>query len=343
MSSDGTETAPAKTTTMNVDREFYHLPCRDRTLFVIPRVRCIVEREIIYGICLGFCCRRKCRVDHHRHITALLSQPDGVHAVARLLKQDKVFSVGFPGCGCLMTWSQGPVPGTGIRRNRNPCRYQVRRLGHIPDILQVLPGLQPSGQSCYHPLRHPVDKHVCSAGNQNGRLKLVLPVIIMHQSPHGGLYPPYEYRQRRKKPFKRPGVDYCCIIRSEAGSTAGSIGIIGSQPAGCSIMVDHGVHVSCSNSKEKTGLPQLGEVAQIIPPVGLRNNGYLHPFRLQNPCNYRSPERRVINVGITRKQNDISPPPPKSVHLLPRCGEPVQPVFFTPDHVAKLHIMDKLL
>jgi hypothetical protein len=57
------------------------------------RMRSIIEGQVINSIRFSLCCGWKRRVDNHCNIAALLGEPDRLHTVACLLKQDKVLGI----------------------------------------------------------------------------------------------------------------------------------------------------------------------------------------------------------------------------------------------------------
>ncbi len=107
-------------------------------------------------------------------------------------------------------------------------------------------------------------------------------------------------------------------------------------------MVDHGIHVAGSDSKEIERRTKLGEIAKVIPPVGLRHHGDAHAGSLQHTSYQCRAEGGVIYIGIAAEEYDVSPLPPQRLHLLPGGWQPVKPVIFTAFHGTNLHIIANL-
>jgi hypothetical protein len=70
-------------------------------------------------------------------------------------------------------------------------------------------------------------------------------------------------------------------------------------------MVYHRIHIAGRNPEKETRDPHFFEISQVIPPVWLRHD--CHPVTpgFQNtPYNSRS-ERRMINISVSGKKDDI--------------------------------------
>ena len=91
----GAEAASPEASPVNINREFYHLPCRYGPFLFITRMGCVVKGQVIDSICLSLRSYRHWRIDHHHPVAAWFNQPHRLLAVARLLKQNKILSISF--------------------------------------------------------------------------------------------------------------------------------------------------------------------------------------------------------------------------------------------------------
>ena len=87
-------------------------------------------------------------------------------------------------------------------------------------------------------------------------------------------------------------------------------------------MVDHGVHGAGVDAKEEPWRAKFGEVAQIVSPVGLRDDGHTIAVSLKHASYHGGTHRRVVDVGIATEQDYVDVVPSQSFHLLARGGQP---------------------
>ena len=85
-------------------------------------------------------------------------------------------------------------------------------------------------------------------------------------------------------------------------------------------MVDHRVHIAGANRVEQArrseGAPGIGAL-----PVGLVEDGDLESSRLENAAKDRRGERRMVDVGVARHEDDVGLLPAALVHLRRRCRQ----------------------
>ena len=80
--------------------------------------------------------------------------------------------------------------------------------------------------------------------------------------------------------------------------SSGCIGIVVTQTAGGSIMVDHRVHRAGRYPEKQPWSAGLLEFAQVGRPVGLRDYSDLVAVALEDAANDGSTESRMIYIGI---------------------------------------------
>ena len=111
----------------------------------------------------------------------------------------------------------------------------------------------------------------------------------------------------------------CGVVGAEASLATCGVGVVATQTYVCRVVVHHRVHSACRDSEEQSRRTQLGEVAQVVTPVGLRHDGYTIPLCLQQSSDDGSTKGGVVDIGITREEDYINIIPPQRAHLLYGC------------------------
>ena len=95
------------------------------------------------------------------------------------------------------------------------------------------------------------------------------------------------------------------------------------QTTGGGIVVYHTVHHSAVDTEEKTWLPEFAEVAQVVAPVGLRDDGHTVACRLERAPYDGCAKRGVVDIGIAGYEDDVDHVPPEAFHLVECYGQKV--------------------
>ena len=90
------------------------------------------------------------------------------------------------------------------------------------------------------------------------------------------------------------------------------------------VLVYHRVHAARGYTEEEPRTPQLLEVAVVAVPVGLRHDGHAIACGFEATPHDGHAERRVIDVGITREQDDVELVPPLQCAFLLRRREEIR-------------------
>ena len=114
-------------------------------------------------------------------------------------------------------------------------------------------------------------------------------------------------------------IDRCGVVGAEASLATCGVGVVATQADVCRVVVHHRVHSTCRHTEEQPRSSQLGEVAQVVTPVGLWHYGNTIPLRLQQSAYHGSTKGGVVDVGITREEDYINVIPPQGSHLFYRC------------------------
>ena len=106
------------------------------------------------------------------------------------------------------------------------------------------------------------------------------------------------------------------VFRSAIVATVWAICILRSQTSCRCVFVYHGVHAAWSHTEEQSRASEFPEIAIVPVPVRLRNNSHPIPRSLQRASYDSSSERGVIDIGISREEDDVQLVPSPHLHLL---------------------------
>ena len=168
-------------------------------------------------------------------------------------------------------------------------------------------------------LAHTVNYHVGTRVAKYAALEAVLPIIIMREPPHRGLYASEDYRNVGIEAAQYLAVDYRWIFRPAVVPAVGAVCVFRAQAPVGRVLVNHRVHASRGYAKEQARTPQLLEVAVVTVPVGLRNNRHAQPLSLERAADYGRAERRMVDIRVGREQDYVKFVPSPQLRLL-LCG-----------------------
>ena len=197
------------------------------------------------------------------------------------------------------------------------------RLGNIRQILDAFAGSQCIGNGDVGQFSHAINEHVGRAIDEDRRPESVLPVVVMGQTPQRHLNATSHHWHVGKEPFQYFAIDDGGVVRAGTGTAVGRVSVVAALAAGGCVVVDHRVHGTGRHTEVKPWLAQLLEVAQVVAPVGLRNDGHLVAMGLQHTTDDSATHRRVVDVGITSEQNHVGLFPAQVFHLLACGGQPL--------------------
>ena len=314
----GAERAAAEAAAMDIDRVFYHLPCGDVAFAAVAGVRSALVRQVERAVELLGGKSGVRRRDHHVAVArALDERRRGLHHVAQGLLRDEVAAeYAFVGeallVGCEMQRMFGIEPIDIIA---------VGEESDLADLAQQF-GVESVAQGArhllHHPLAHAVHQQVGAAVDENRRFEAVAPVVVMRQPPQRSLDAAYDHRHVGIEPFENSSVYRDGVIGSESRLAARRVGVVAAQADVGGVVVHHRVHRSRRDAEKEPRRAQLGEVAQVVAPVGLRHDGHATPLGLQQAADHRRAERRVVDIGVAREQDHVDVIPPQGPHLFYR-------------------------
>ena len=79
---------------------------------------------------------------------------------------------------------------------------------------------------------------------------------------------------------------------------------------------------------------ELLEIAEITPPIGLRDDRYPQPHRFQRPSDHGGTKRRMVHIRVAAEQDHIQVVPAARFYLFFGCRQPC--LWFIRFHVAKI-------
>lgn len=192
---------------------------------------------------------------------------------------------------------------------------------HLADLAQQL-GVESVAHGANHlrhyPFAHAVHQQVGAAVDENRRFEAVAPVVVMRQPPQRSLDAAYDHRHVGIEPFENSSVYRDGVIGSESRLAARRVGVVAAQADIGGVVVHHRVHRSRRDAEKEPRRAQLGEVAQVVAPVGLRHDGHATPLGLQQTADDRRAERRVVDICVAREEDHVDVIPAQGPYLFYR-------------------------
>ena len=166
------------------------------------------------------------------------------------------------------------------------------------------------------PFAHAIDQHIGLAVEEDGGFEGVAPVVVVGEPPHGGFHAAKHDGRVREKLLEDARIDGRGVIGTETRLPAGGVGVVAAEPLVGGVVVDHGVHIAGGYPEEEARCAEFPEVAEVVLPVGLRQDGHAQSFALEHAPDDRRPERWMIHVGISVHDDDIDIVPTQIVEFL---------------------------
>ena len=316
MGRDGAEGAAAEAAAVDVHREADHLPRRDVALARIARMGRPLVGEVERAVEFLGRDRRVGRRDDDIAVAHRLDERRlGLHEVALGLDDGEVLAEGAPVAAALLEGVQADRP-----RGVEPRDILlVGKEGHLPQLAQqlgVVSVAQRAGHLLDDALAHAVDQQVGARLGQHGGFERIAPVVVVGQAAQRGLDAADHYRRVGIEPLEDARVDRHGVVGAESRLAARRVGVVVAQPQVGRVVVDHRVHGPGRDAEEEPRCPQLGEVPQVVPPVGLGHDGHTVPLGLEQAADDRGAEGRMVDVGVAREEDDVECVPSAGAHLL---------------------------
>ena len=321
MSRNGAEGTAAETAPMQRYRELYHLKGRYR-FPPIARVRQSGKGQVVYGIELFAGDGRKGRVNFQGPVAAPLPQETRRVTVGLLLDQVEIASLHLLAAQALLVRSQHTMSAALFFGGQFRDIPHHDRLRDIMQSREGFSGPQTSGYRAHRLLAHAIREDIGTALDENARPQTVLPIIVVGNATQGSLDTADNHGHVGIELFEYAGINDGGIVGSHACTAVGGISIVGAQPFVGRVVIDHRIHGSGRHAEEESWPTQLLEVAQVVPPVGLRHDSYTQTFGFQHAAYDRHAKRRVVDISVAREEYHIDPVPPPLFQFLAGGGQP---------------------
>ena len=165
-------------------------------------------------------------------------------------------------------------------------------------------------------LAHAIVEEVGGGVGQDAGEELIVPIVVVRQPTHRGFDTGNNDRGIGIELLENARVDIGGTVGAKTCLAARSVGIVVTQTTGGGIVVYHTVHHSAVDSKEKSWLPEFAEVAQVVAPVGLRDDSHTVACCFECAPNDGCTEGRMVDVCIARDQNYVDLFPPETLDLI---------------------------
>ena len=163
---------------------------------------------------------------------------------------------------------------------------------------------------------HAVVEQVGRGVGENTGKQTVVPIVVVRQTTHGGFDTSNNHRGIGIELLEDTRVYVCGAVRAETCLPARCVSIIVTQTAGSGVVIDHTVHYTTIDPEKEAWSPELAEIAQVVAPVGLRNNSHTIASCLKRTPNNGCTKGRMVNVSIACDQNDVDLLPSKALDLI---------------------------
>ena len=201
-----------------------------------------------------------------------------------------------------------------------PARQRLfhhdRGVAHVADLADRFTLRQAMRHFHQRTLAVAEDQHVGFRIHQHRTAHGVRPVVVVRGAAQARLDAAQDHRHVFPCFFASLGVDEGRAIGTFTRHVICRISVVMTQLTVRGIAVDHRVHVARGHAKEQVRFTQTHKVVFAVP-VRLRNNPHAETLSFQHTAADRHAKARVIDIRITRHQNDIAAVPAQLVHLFP--------------------------
>ncbi len=164
------------------------------------------------------------------------------------------------------------------------------------------------------PLRVAVEQNVRMRIDQERAPHVVLPVVVVRDAPERGLDAAEHDRHIAVRFLAALRIHERAAVRAPAADAAGRVGVVVADFAIRRVAVDHRVHVAGRDAEEQVRLAQYLERLFRVP-VGLGDDADAKALRFEQAPDDGHAERRVVDVGVPRHDDDVAGVPAEFVHL----------------------------
>ena len=200
-------------------------------------------------------------------------------------------------------------------------KESLLNVSQFADFFSALDGLRDFHHGEF---AHTIHTDVSLGINQNAGFQAVRPVVVVRHAPQRGLDAADDDGHIGIELFQNVAIDHRGVIGTEACLAARSVSVVAAQAFVGRVVVHHRVHAARRHAKIDSRLAEFLEVAQVVPPVGLRNERHTETIVFQYSSNNRRPESRMIHIRIPSDEHDVHFVPTAQVGFFFRYGEPIE-------------------
>ena len=308
---DGAERATPETAAVNIYGVLNHLIRRYGSALFVLGMRQTGVGQVETGINLLGAHGWLRRIDHNPAVGMALHQGGALYLIAFPLDDLVVLRLGTLAAATLLEGVE--LDNRRILSYRstlipNKLNTLVGLIGHLWKAIECFDGF-PLGQQGGHleggALAHAIVEEVGRGVGKNAGEKAVVPIIVVCKAAHGGLDAGKDDGDRGIELFEDAGVDISGAVWTETSLTARGVGIVVTQTAGSGVVVHHAVHGSAGDAKEKARCAELAEVAQVVAPVGLRDDGHPIARSLKGAPYDSGAKGRMVHICIASDKHHI--------------------------------------
>ncbi len=226
---------------------------------------------------------------------------------------------------------EGAVVPVFVFGGRGACGEEDGGLGDGGEGGEGDPALEEADAFLEGEFAHAVDEEVGAAVGENGGFEFVRPVVEVGDAAETGFDAADHDGDVREEVFEDVGVDGGGVVGAEAVFAAGGVGVFGAAFSGGGVVIDHGVHAAGGDAEEEPWGAEFFEVAEVVAPVGLGDDGDSEAFGFEETADDGGAEGWVVDVGVAGDDDDIEFVPAASEDLVAGGGEPAS---WVPEGIA---------
>ena len=268
MGGDGAEGTATETTAVDVDGVLDHLEGGYGASFLVFGMRESQVGQVEGGVDLVGGHRGFGWIDDHVEVAVPLQEGGALDLVAFLF--DDMVVLGLAAFAFKTLLERVKLDGLGSRAEGGNIAGSIGHLRKEVAGFNAFPLIEKAGYFQRGPLPHAIVEQVGGGVDKDAWEESVVPIVVVRQTAHAGLDTGDDDRHVGVYLLQYAAVDVCSPVGPEARLAAGGIGVVVAEAPRCGVVVHHAIHSAACNSEKESGLAEFAEVAQVVPPVGLR-------------------------------------------------------------------------
>ena len=319
---DGAEAAAAEAAAVHVDGMADHFVGRDGPTLPVFGVREASVGQIEGGVDLAFGHDWEGRVDDEETVAGLLEDAACFDAIGFGLDVFEVLRVEFAVGEAFLVGEESAVVPVFVFRGRGAGGEEDGGLRDGGEGGEGDTALEEADAFLEGEFAHAVDEEVGAAIGEDGGFEFVRPVVEVSDAAETGFDAADHDGDVREEVFEDVGVDGGGVVGAEAVIAAGGVGVFAAAFSGSGVVIDHGVHAAGGDAEEEPWGAEFFEVAEVVAPIGLGDDGDLEAFGFEETADDGGAEGRVVDVGVAGDDDDIEFVPAACEDFVAGGGEP---------------------